>query len=123
MANEIERRYGASGLHGLSLHPGWIQTGLAVFVDSSLVESLTNNVEMRKYEKSTEQGAATQVYAAVSKDLEGKGAKWLSNCNVWGPGPGTMGVDDGYADYAFDSDGEKQLWKDSLNFVGLKDDA
>lgn len=28
MANQIERLYGSQGLHGLSLHPGGIHTGL-----------------------------------------------------------------------------------------------
>ena len=38
MANEIERRYGGQGLHGLSLHPGGIMTGLQKHMDQEMVK-------------------------------------------------------------------------------------
>ena len=38
-ANEIERRYGSKGVHGLSLHPGGIKTGLQKHMDQKMVKS------------------------------------------------------------------------------------
>jgi hypothetical protein len=121
MANEIDRRYGAQGLHGISLHPGAIRTGLMKYFPVELMHRIETPLYSR-YMKNAEQGAATSVYAAVSKDLEGKGAIWLSNCEQWGPGDGEQAVNDGYADYAFNEKGERQLWEDSLRFIGIKDD-
>jgi NAD(P)-dependent dehydrogenase (short-subunit alcohol dehydrogenase family) len=80
MVNEIERRYGSNGLHGLSLHPGGIQTGLQVHVAEQLGSVTSNNPHVSKYMKSVEQGAATSVYAALSKEWEGRGGRYLSNC-------------------------------------------
>jgi NAD(P)-dependent dehydrogenase (short-subunit alcohol dehydrogenase family) len=128
MANEIDRRYGSKGLHALSLHPGGIDTGLQKHITNTRSEF--DHPVVTKYMKSQEQGAATQVYAALSHDWEGKGGRWLSNCEEWGP-YGTTTVeeiggfkigDDGYATWAFDVDGAKQLWKDSCRMVGVSED-
>jgi hypothetical protein len=129
MANEIDRRYGSKGLHALSLHPGGIQTGLGKHVDSARMAQWNSEV-MAKYMKNPEQGAATEVYAAISKDWEGKGGKWLSNCEEPGPegstaGEGNTGFnigDDGYGEHAFDVKGAKTLWKDSLKMVGMPEE-
>jgi NAD(P)-dependent dehydrogenase (short-subunit alcohol dehydrogenase family) len=128
MANEIERRYGSRGLHGLSLHPGGIDTGLHKYTKSQQSGKFVNP-EVARYSKSPAQGAATSVYTAVSRDLEGQGAKWLSNCEEWGPltsgGAHREGFrlgDDGYAPWAFDVVGAKQLWVDSCRMVGVDED-
>jgi hypothetical protein len=89
--------------------------------------SAWNTESTQKYFKNTEQGAATEVYAAISKEWEGKGGKWLSNCEEWGPEKGTSGYndplinigDDGYGAHAFDIEGAKTLWTDSLRMVGM----
>jgi NAD(P)-dependent dehydrogenase (short-subunit alcohol dehydrogenase family) len=128
MANEIDRRYGSRGLHALSLHPGGIETGLQKHVTNT--RSQFNHPVIESYSKSPEQGAATQVYAALSHDWEGKGGRWLSNCEEWGPIGVAAGVDiggfrigdDGYAPWAFDLKGARQLWEDSCKMVGVEDD-
>lgn len=70
--------------------------------------------------KSNAQGAATTVYAAISKDWEGKGGLYLENCAESGPvqEPRTL-LSLGYAPHAFDEEKEKNLWLDSLKMVGL----
>ncbi|KAK5137117.1 hypothetical protein LTR08_001126 [Meristemomyces frigidus] len=104
-ANEIDRRYGGKGLHGLSIHPGTIVTaGWKIF-------------------KSVEQGAATQVLAAVGKDYEGKDGMYLDDCGVGQPIPDDVQIGiSGYRPWAYNPDGERRLWKDSLDMVGVKDD-
>jgi len=78
MANEIERRYGEHGLHGLSVHPGGIRTGLQKFSfsDASIVLRVGIRKKLRIIQNS-EQGASTTVWAATSKELEGReGSIW-----------------------------------------------
>jgi NAD(P)-dependent dehydrogenase (short-subunit alcohol dehydrogenase family) len=124
MANEIERRYSSQGLHGISLHPGGIKSNLQVHVNKEGMLDMWEVPEVKAIEKTPEQGAATSVYAALSRDWEGKGGIYLSNCAVMGPfrGKHSMDVsDDGYAPYAYDAAAEGRLWKDSLKMVGIED--
>lgn len=73
MANQIERLYGSKGLHANSLMPGGILTGLQAHVSADLVKAWDGFPGM----KSPEQGAATTVLAAVGKEWEGVGGKYL----------------------------------------------
>ena len=116
MANEIENRYGSRGLHGLSLMPGGIWTGLQKHVPSEVKEKWTSTPEVRAYMKSTEQGAATSVLAAVGKAYEGRGSLYLNDCETAEEG---MKGQNGYVSYAFDEEKAARLWKDSLGMVGL----
>lgn len=69
MANEIELLYGANGLHGLRVIPRGIVTGLQVHVIDQISDALD---APRNYMKSPEQDAATTVYAALSKEWQGR---------------------------------------------------
>ena len=119
MANEIERRYGERGLHGLSLMPGGIMTGLQVHVADQLAASLE---AAKNFMKSPEQGAATTVYAALSKEWEGKGGRYLEDCQEAAEVDAGASHAAGYHPRAYNEEGEKQLWADSLKFVGITDD-
>jgi hypothetical protein len=80
MANEIERRYGAKGLHGLSLHPGVIgETNISRHVGPAFVAQIMSNSDIVRILKNHEQGAATTVLAAIGKEWEGKGGKCLED--------------------------------------------
>ena len=121
MANEIDRRYGSRGLHGLSLHPGGIATGLQVNMSKEQTAAFSADEKTRQYMKSIPQGAATSVYAAVSREWEGKGGRYLEDCDEGVPNqPGKM---EGYAAHAYNEEGEKTLWADSCKMVGVEDDA
>ncbi|KAL8994962.1 MAG: hypothetical protein Q9169_005203 [Polycauliona sp. 2 TL-2023] len=123
MANEIERRYGTKGLHGLSVMPGGIRTGLQGHVPDSVKATWDEDLEVKNYMKSPAQGAATSVYAALSKEWEGRGGRYLEDCAesppVAPPG-GATAV--GYAPHAYDVKPAKQLWADSCQMVGVADD-
>jgi NAD(P)-dependent dehydrogenase (short-subunit alcohol dehydrogenase family) len=123
LANEIERRYGYRGLHALSLHPGGVLSNLQQHIDPETRKAWMNPAAVN-YTKSTAQGAATSVYAAVSKDWEGRGGKYLSNCVVQGPvnQPTVMG-DDGYAAWAYEEEKAETLWRESCKLVGVEEDA
>jgi NAD(P)-dependent dehydrogenase (short-subunit alcohol dehydrogenase family) len=124
-ANALDRKYGSRNLHATSVHPGGIHTGLIKHIDKAYVESLLEQPELKRYYKSVEQGAASQVYAAVSREWRDKGGKYLSDCVVQPPF-GTQGVDerhdDGYAVWAYDEEGEERLWRESLGMVGVKEE-
>ena len=123
MANEIERRYGAKDLHGLSLHPGGIATGLQVHIPKEMIASMRENEDVMRYMKSPEQGAATTVLAAVGKDWEGRGGRYLEECEESRPVEEVWGLlSRGYAPHAFDPEKEGRLWTDSCRMVGVVDD-
>lgn len=121
MANEIERRYGARGLHAWSLHPGGIDTGLQIHVDFSALKALP---EVQRHMKSAGQGAATTVLAAVDRELEGTGGKYLDDCAVspMAAGDNVALQDPGAATWCYDAEKEKKLWEVSCQLVGVKDD-
>jgi hypothetical protein len=79
------------------------------------------NPDVEKYMKSTEQGAATTVLAAIGKEYEGVGGKYLEDCGEWGPVKEGeyYPFDFGYGEHAFDEEKEARLWKESLKMVGL----
>ncbi|KAH7010944.1 WW domain-containing oxidoreductase [Macrophomina phaseolina] len=121
MANEIERRYGPRHLHATSVHPGIVQTGLTQHMPADAFKGMEFLFPTMK---SVEQGAATSVWAAVGKEWEHKGGKYLVNCAV--AEPYVEGDDKfsspGYAPYAYDVEKAKRLWSDSLKLVGLPDE-
>jgi NAD(P)-dependent dehydrogenase (short-subunit alcohol dehydrogenase family) len=120
MANELERRYGSQGLHGISLHPGGIMTPLARHLPAAELERAGNDGDLFKEFKSPEQGAATTVFAAIGKQWEGKGGIYLAECAEADPSEDESNeFGSGYAKHAFDKENEGRLWKDSLRLVGL----
>lgn len=120
MASEIERQYGARGLHAWSVHPGGIRTGLQrpnlndalVFVRSGIMKTL-------RYMQNAEQGASTSVWAAISRELEGTGGKYLERCQISEPAAdGFQAVDSGHAPWAYDGDAARKLWEVSTLLTG-----
>ncbi|KAH7137744.1 WW domain-containing oxidoreductase [Dactylonectria macrodidyma] len=124
LANEIERRHGAKGLHALSLHPGAIFTNLTNHMDvSGWVSSMTE--EAKNDLKSAPQGAATTIYAALSKEWEGRGGKYLSNCAVEPPISADRSWQEGatgHAAWAYDEASASKLWDKSNKLVGIKEE-
>jgi NAD(P)-dependent dehydrogenase (short-subunit alcohol dehydrogenase family) len=118
MANEVENRFGGQGLHGYSLHPGGIWTGLQKFIPAEMMAQWKARPNVENILKSMEQGAATSVLAAVGKDYEGKGRLYFEDCDL---APPTENHESGYAAYAFDKEKEARLWEDSLKMVGLSE--
>lgn len=118
-ANEIERRYGSRNLHAMSLHPGGIATGLQDHLGE--LRKAFEIESVRRTMKSTEQGASTSVFAAVSEEWKGRGGVYLSDCEVMGPvvEMDMMKGDNGFAEWAFDGEKAERLWVESLKMVGV----
>ncbi|KAL1889169.1 hypothetical protein Cpir12675_005892 [Ceratocystis pirilliformis] len=120
MANEIERRYGADGIHAWSVHPGIVLTNLFRHMSGDAQAGLSQDPYIVKNYKAPEQGASTSVWAATAVALEGKGGKYLENCQIsrpWTVEDGKWGS--GYVEHAYDEADAKKLWEHSLKWVGL----
>ena len=127
MANELERRFSARGLHGLSVHPGVIlETGLVRHLadDYKQLETQFNDTMPGfEYEaKNAQQGAASIIWAAVAAKLEGVGGLYLEDCDV--AQPATEGMDEnfewfkrGRSGWCYDRAAEEKLWLDSEHMV------
>jgi NAD(P)-dependent dehydrogenase (short-subunit alcohol dehydrogenase family) len=118
MANEIENRFAEKGLHGYSLHPGGIWTGLQKFVSAETMAQWKARPNVENFLKSTEQGAATTVLASLGREYEGKGRVYFEDCDL---ARLTENRENGFAEYAFDKEKELRLWEDSLKMVGLSE--
>ena len=120
MANQIDRLYGAQGIHAYSLHPGGVHTGLQVHVPKEQIDSWQENPMFKNYMSNAEQGAATQVFAAVGKQWEDKGGVYMEECDVALPEDETkIPMLLGYKAHAYDQEKEERLWKESLSMVGM----
>ena len=123
LANEIDRRYGSEGLRATSVHPGAIGTNISRHLGPEFVRYILSNEAIVKVLKSSEQGAATTVVAAVGKEWGNKGGKYMEDCEEAGRGEDdddSFGV--GYVSQTYDRRNEERLWKDSLKMVGISAD-
>ncbi|KAF3394118.1 Short-chain dehydrogenase [Penicillium rolfsii] len=121
-ANEIDRRYASHGLRAFSVQPGGIQTGLLQHMSDEEKAGLSSDPTLIPQFKSPPQGAATSVWAATSKDLEGMGGKYLEDVQIakaYDPNEGQWAP--GYSPYAYSPEKEKQLWEMSLKMVGIEE--
>ena len=126
MANEIDRRYGSRGLHATSVHPGSIrQSGLQKHVTPESWANIKEQVDPSELAptryKSAAQGAATTVWAAIGREWEGRGGRFLENCAEAKP-RASAGALSGYTAYVYDVDAAKRLWADSCRMVGVQDE-
>ncbi|KAF2727665.1 NAD(P)-binding protein [Polyplosphaeria fusca] len=124
MANYIDRHYGSQGLHALSIHPGgiWEGSGLQQHIPQ-LVEAWKKMPGVAEHMKSQKQGAATTVWAAVGNCWEGKGGRYLEDCQVSAPcKEGYTILDMGYETNAYNVGNEERLWKMSNELVGFQEE-
>jgi NAD(P)-dependent dehydrogenase (short-subunit alcohol dehydrogenase family) len=121
LANKIDREYGARGLHATSVHPGAINTNIGRHMPPEFVEGLMKNPYVVKILKSAEQGAATTVWAAVGKEWEDKGGRYLEDVQEAGRGEDdgqAFGV--GWVKQTYNAEEEDRLWRESMKMVGLE---
>lgn len=117
-AVELEKRLGGRGVHAYSVHPGVIMTELSRHMKEEDFEFLQTRAPSGGLAfKSTEAGAATQVYAATAPELEGRGGVYLEDCHV-AEVDDSDGASEGVRSYALDSENAAKLWKASEEIVG-----
>ncbi|KAI2616256.1 hypothetical protein GGR54DRAFT_237686 [Hypoxylon sp. NC1633] len=75
-ANEVDRSYQSQGLRAFSVHPGGIITHPARHLPST--KELEEHPVISKLLQNPAHGASTTVWAAIAKELEGKGGfTWM----------------------------------------------
>jgi NAD(P)-dependent dehydrogenase (short-subunit alcohol dehydrogenase family) len=110
-AVEADRRLREMGIRAYAVHPGTVATSLARYMSSSDFSELRKFVATKSEARGEEsdgfldfvmpeQGAATQVWAAVSPELADQGALYLEDC----------GVSEAVAPYARDARHAAELW-------------
>ncbi|GAA1938395.1 SDR family NAD(P)-dependent oxidoreductase [Amycolatopsis minnesotensis] len=111
----------ARGVRAFALHPGRILTNLVRHLTNDELVArgmLDENGALTGETKDTGQGAATQVWAATSPQLDGMGGVYLEDCDIAEPAPadGTM---TGVCGYAVDSAAAARLWALSAELTGV----
>ncbi len=92
-AVEADRRLRGSGIRAYAVHPGTVATSLARYMSRADFAELRKMVAARAAARgeasdggldlaTPEQGAATQVWAAVSPELSDRGALYLEDCRI-----------------------------------------
>ncbi|MFF7286184.1 SDR family NAD(P)-dependent oxidoreductase [Streptomyces griseorubiginosus] len=111
------------GVRAFSLHPGGILTPLqrhlpkAEMVERGWIDAQGNALNPSGF-KSPEQGAATQVWAATSPQLDGMGGVYLEDCDIAEPavdGDQSGGV----RAWATDPEQAARLWTLSAELTGV----
>jgi NAD(P)-dependent dehydrogenase (short-subunit alcohol dehydrogenase family) len=107
---DLDRRLRDRGVRAYAVHPGVVATSLARHMKREDFDSLMRvqpadpvqqKVDVRHDFVMPEQGAATQVWAAVSPELTGTGSVYLADCRIR----------DDVAPYAVDEERAARLWE------------
>ncbi|MEV7096308.1 SDR family NAD(P)-dependent oxidoreductase [Amycolatopsis sp. NPDC051045] len=109
------------GVRAFALHPGRILTDLVRYLDrQELVDAgmVDEAGQVTGGAKTPEQGAATQVWAATSPQLDGLGGVYLEDCDIAEPAPAD-GTRTGVKDYAVDPAQAERLWALSAELTAV----
>lgn len=124
MATALTQRHAKDGIIGLSLHPGVImETDIRRHMSDEAVKKLHDQTDPRLV-KSTAQGIATTVWAAVSPYFEDvtNGGRYLSDvgeCSPLDPNVKLAVGASGYAPHVHDEGKADRLWELSCEAVGM----
>jgi NAD(P)-dependent dehydrogenase (short-subunit alcohol dehydrogenase family) len=117
----VTQRYGGEGITSNAVMPGGIITGLQKHMSREQQLALGWFDESGKLNdrfKSTEQGAATSIWAAVAPELDGVGGRYLEDCAIAQPWTEERPMS-GYMPYALDPGRAERLWEVSEELVGV----
>ncbi|MFJ9821198.1 SDR family NAD(P)-dependent oxidoreductase [Streptomyces sp. NPDC101151] len=111
------------GVRAFSLHPGGIITPLQrhlpkeEMVERGWIDEQGNALNPEGF-KTPQQGAATQVWAATSPQLDGMGGVYLEDCDIAEPAPAD-GERFGVKAWATDPEQAARLWALSAQLTGV----
>ncbi|MFI7407185.1 SDR family NAD(P)-dependent oxidoreductase [Streptomyces sp. NPDC049627] len=111
------------GVRAFALHPGAILTPLQrhmakeEMVERGWIDENGTPLNPEGF-KTPQQGAATQVWAATSPQLDGLGGVYLEDCEVAEPAPAD-GAMRGVKDWAVDPEEAARLWQLSAELTGV----
>ncbi|MFG3207695.1 SDR family NAD(P)-dependent oxidoreductase [Streptomyces sp. NPDC048192] len=112
-----------AGVRAFALHPGGIITPLQrhlpkeEMIERGWIDEDGNVLNPEGF-KTPQQGAATQVWAATSPQLDGLGGVYLEDCDIAEPAPeGEERL--GVKDWAIDPEQAARLWQLSAELTGV----
>nr|WP_285563151.1 SDR family NAD(P)-dependent oxidoreductase [Streptomyces hygroscopicus] len=112
-----------TGVRAFALHPGGIITPLQrhlpkeEMIERGWIDEKGTVLHPEAF-KTPQQGAATQVWAATSPQLDGLGGLYLEDCEVAEPAPDN-GDRVGVKDWAIDPEQAARLWALSAELTGV----
>jgi NAD(P)-dependent dehydrogenase (short-subunit alcohol dehydrogenase family) len=119
----MTQRFAADGIYTNAVHPGGIMTGLQKYVPREeqmkmgwIDDAGTPNPRM----KTTEQGAATSIWAAVAPELDNVSGRYLEDCTIAQPWSDDRPMS-GVKSYALDPVSAERLWSVSEEVVAQAD--
>ncbi|MFE6901803.1 SDR family NAD(P)-dependent oxidoreductase [Streptomyces sp. NPDC057717] len=122
-AVQLDRLGQERGVRAFSLHPGGILTPLQrhlpkqEMVERGWIDEEGNLLYPEAF-KTPQQGAATQVWAATSPQLNGMGGVYLEDCDIAEPAPAD-GTRVGVKEWATDPEQAARLWALSAELTGV----
>ena len=129
----LDRRAAAHGVRAFAVHPGGILTDLVRdltsedFAAFGIAPDSPRGVAPRGMSvdeggrfKNLAQGAATTLWAATSRQLDGLGGLYLENCDVARPVGADDTLDGGVRPWAVDPAQAERLWQVSEELTGVR---
>jgi NAD(P)-dependent dehydrogenase (short-subunit alcohol dehydrogenase family) len=121
-AVELDRRGQSHGVRAFAVHPGGIMTPLQRYLPREEMIAagwMDASGKVDERFKTTEQGAATSVWAGTSPQLEARGGVYCEDCDVAKiTQPGESRIS-GVNPHAIDPDAARRLWQVSVEHTGL----
>lgn len=119
----LTQQCGSQGIIANAVNPGGTRTGLQQHLSHDDLLAL-GWIDQEGHDisnfKTTAQGAATSLWAAVGHELDGIGGRYLENCQEAAPlDPATPYPGSGYRPYALDPEHAERLWTLSHELVGV----
>ena len=123
-AVEYDRRHRDRGVRAFSVMPGVISTPLMRHITPEMMAELSRNsgkapAEAALKYKTPQQGAATSVWAATARELDGFGGQYLEDCGEAPPFSADLPRGHGVKPHALDPVSAARLWALSEEACGL----
>jgi NAD(P)-dependent dehydrogenase (short-subunit alcohol dehydrogenase family) len=117
----------ADGIRAFSVHPGGVITDLIRYMSTAEVRAYgvldergRPIIDPARNMKTPEQGAATSVWCATSRQLDGLGGVYCENCDIAVPVPGDSTELHGVRPWAMNREFADQLWNLSERLTGIR---
>jgi len=123
-AVHLDKMGQTAGVRAFSLHPGMIPTPLQRYISPEEMVMLgwsdaEGNPTHPEMLKTPQQGAATQVWAATSPQLNGLGGLYCEDCDIAHRDPSDQIGFSGVKSYAIDPEQAERLWVLSAQLTGV----
>jgi NAD(P)-dependent dehydrogenase (short-subunit alcohol dehydrogenase family) len=119
-AVELDERGAPLGIRAFAVHPGRIpSTGLKKFLTLGELAAQPLPRSDKVYVKNIQEGAATQVWGAVSPQLADKGGVYCADCDISPVVHHDSSLSNSVRDYAVDPGKAASLWRLSEQLTGV----